>query len=523
MKKTVLFIFSLALLSFASCDDPSEGNLTPPTNEYPVSMWLELHSDEFSEWLELLKHADLDKTMNLNDNYTVFVPDNNAVKSYLDAQGYASIADMSKEQAILLAKYHTIRGIVYTQDQLDNGLLPDTTATGDQLSIRFVNSTLYVNDYAMITQIDQKLSNGILHAIDKVLIPITATVWDRVNTPEFSIMADAIKRAGMNEWLNSLHNLTNGAKIRNALFAVPNSVYEANDIRSADDLIAALGADMEQTDNELVRYLNYHVLSPQYTRAQLFDLEVSDASKNISTASGKDLINLSAHNSVEYINYDTTTVTGVRITEADIPAKNGIVHVIDAPMYVITPDRATVRWELTDYTEIGGLTTDYRKSGLTANTEVWLEYDKFESFKWETASPDVRDLAVKYIVYNKNDIRGHEAPEGFMNYDGLLLNLRIYGWIEMQSPLIIKGKYTVVLCHLSSASSSKSGKITMTFDGEFIGAETPTLGYSSSSAQILKTPVGTVDFAENGTHTMRILQTDASTIYIDYVEFVPAE
>lgn len=60
-------------------------------------------------------------------------------------------------------------------------MLPDTTATGDRLSVTFdENGNYFVNNDAMITTFDITTTNATLFIIDKVLEPVTEYIYDRL-------------------------------------------------------------------------------------------------------------------------------------------------------------------------------------------------------------------------------------------------------------------------------------------------------------------------------------------------------
>lgn len=514
MKKITILIFSVLLL--ISCDDPNKDNMLPPLEVLPIGTYLEQNPEEFSEWAALLKHANLNTTMNLNATYTAFVPTNEAVGKYLSENGYASVEAIPKDEAELLVKYHTIKGKAYTQNDLSAGLLNDTTVSGDYLSIEYKES-VYVNGIARIKDLDLKVSNGSLHSIEAVLPPVWATIWDKINSTEYSIMAKAIELTGYSEQLSALRDGTK--KIRYTLFVVPNSVFKDNEIDDVDDLISTIGADADytNTENALNKYVAYHIFNQQWDVSQLLKFTGTNYTKNISPIAEGELVNVSIQGMRMYINYRAEDETGISITEPNVNTKNGILHVLDDPMFVYVPDMASVIWELTDYTELSRI-TNYRKSGLKTTSQTYLEADKYTSYKWETATADRMNTSVRYNAFQTTDVR-----YAFINYDGLELSLRLYGWIEMKSPTIVKGKYKVNLFHYSASASSQGGKITVSLDDNFIGGEVALNGFSSTTPRVDTTTLGTIEFETTTSHTLRILQTDTQTIFLDYIEFVPVD
>jgi uncharacterized surface protein with fasciclin (FAS1) repeats len=64
--------------------------------------------------------------------------------------------------------YHVLSGVVMSTDLSDG--MNATTVEGSNISITIENSTVYIND-AMVTTADIECSNGVIHIIDKVIIP----------------------------------------------------------------------------------------------------------------------------------------------------------------------------------------------------------------------------------------------------------------------------------------------------------------------------------------------------------------
>ena len=82
MKKK-LVILSLVIFALFSCEDPYIGTTFKVNDLNPVASYLDSRSDEFSEWITVLKYADLYNALNqATQSFTAFVPDNNAVKRF---------------------------------------------------------------------------------------------------------------------------------------------------------------------------------------------------------------------------------------------------------------------------------------------------------------------------------------------------------------------------------------------------------------------------------------------------------
>ena len=107
--KKINIIFSLFIIMAYSCSDPYENTTYQVYDVNPVSSYLETRSDDFSEWIKVLKYADLFNAVNqATESFTVFVPDNQAVKEFYTKKGVASIEELGLDYAKGLARYHII-------------------------------------------------------------------------------------------------------------------------------------------------------------------------------------------------------------------------------------------------------------------------------------------------------------------------------------------------------------------------------------------------------------------------------
>ena len=91
--KTLGNIYLLLLVAlFSACNDPYEDSTYQVYDMNPVSSYLETRSDEFSEWITVLKYADLFNAVNQASSYfTVLVPTNEAVRNFYTKKNVSSI------------------------------------------------------------------------------------------------------------------------------------------------------------------------------------------------------------------------------------------------------------------------------------------------------------------------------------------------------------------------------------------------------------------------------------------------
>ena len=114
---------------------------------------------------KLLANADLLETIKGDGPFTVFAPTDTAFAAIPADTLKALLADKAKLTKVLL--YHVVPGTVMAK-QLKAGDLK--TAEGAALKLTDTAGVLTVND-ANIAAADVVASNGVIHVIDKVLLP----------------------------------------------------------------------------------------------------------------------------------------------------------------------------------------------------------------------------------------------------------------------------------------------------------------------------------------------------------------
>ncbi len=523
MKIIRIIIISFAAFSVFSCVDPYDTALIQDTNVLPAASYMEkTDSLQLSLWVEMLKHSGLYNSLNLAGSFTCFVPDNNAVKAYLTLAGKQNVTDLPVDVAKNLVKYHTIRGASYSAVSFDEGVIPDSTASGDYLATTFNQNggQVIVNLEASVTK-TVKTNNAYIHIINNVLTPVTQTIWEKLQDAQFSVFRAAVDAAGFKDKLNTVSDIVNGVtyKYRYTIFAVPDSVFAAAGINNLQNLADYLKADGNYTlsSNELNKYVAYHLLGQQLSYASLsyFDINDNKRTKNYATLAANQLLNVSEVNKVLYLNYNTTLKAGVKLLVINRNCKNGVLHVINGVLPVLPPKPTTVQWELTDFAVLASTLPRYRTSGLTSTYTYQLVPEIATCYNWLSVPESKPGLY--YVIANKNDAVPYKA----LNYDYLRLNLGTYGWVEMTTPAIVAGTYKVTVEHYNPLAAEAQGKIWIIIDGAYVGTQVATRGASKTSSQFLKTQAGTVTFGTTTTHKVRILASDNFTSDIDCLTFTP--
>lgn len=113
----------------------------------------------------LIQEAGLTETLQGTGPFTVFAPSDEAFKAVPPAMVDALGKDKTRLQAVL--NYHVVPGTLTSAD-VKNG--PIKTAQGGALSL-YRSGTFVTADEAVVTTADVRATNGVVHIVDKVLMP----------------------------------------------------------------------------------------------------------------------------------------------------------------------------------------------------------------------------------------------------------------------------------------------------------------------------------------------------------------
>jgi uncharacterized surface protein with fasciclin (FAS1) repeats len=126
----------------------------------------------FTVLVEAVKAAGLVDALKAPGPLTVFAPTDAAFADALKSLGVtkeALFADKTKLAAIL--KYHVVAGKVMAADVVALNGKTATTLNGATIKVAVSGSTVTLNGDTKVTATDIAASNGVIHVIDKVLLP----------------------------------------------------------------------------------------------------------------------------------------------------------------------------------------------------------------------------------------------------------------------------------------------------------------------------------------------------------------
>ena len=300
MKKQTLFFGLLALMGLfilTGCEEKEDD--MKPVSEMSIAEYASSDSN-FSILVAALVKADLAGVLSGSGNFTVFAPTNDAFNALFSELGISGIDDLSKETLTPILKYHVL-GTEAKSSMISSGYYNTLSpAQGSYISLKVdVSSGVKLNKTANVIMADVDVNNGVIHVIDKVLLPPTV-VGQALNNDSFSILVQAVVKANLVDALNGNGPFT--------IFAPTNAAFEA--------LFSTLGISgiAELTAEQLTPILTYHVVSGNVLSTQLSEGAVP-------TLNGESLsVSLSP----------APEINGTaKIVATDVQASNGVIHVID--------------------------------------------------------------------------------------------------------------------------------------------------------------------------------------------------
>ena len=126
------------------------------------------HNDQFSTLVTAIQASGITETLQKSGDLTVFAPTNAAFKALPEGTLGSLLKPENKEKLIQILTYHVVEGKVTASQVI--GLESATSLEGSTIDITANKSGVMVND-ATVVKTDIMASNGVIHVIDKVIMP----------------------------------------------------------------------------------------------------------------------------------------------------------------------------------------------------------------------------------------------------------------------------------------------------------------------------------------------------------------
>ncbi|MEC3877880.1 fasciclin domain-containing protein [Chryseobacterium salviniae] len=307
MKNYLKVMFSFLALSLVviSCDDNDDDEMTQMDKNIAT---LVSERSDLSLLRAAVTRAGLGATLSESGSFTVFAPTNDAFTS----------AGLGSEAAINAVPVETLKNILlyhvftqkYAASGIPSGTTELTTASNSKAYVSKKSNGVYING-AMVTTADVNASNGVIHVINKVLMPPAGNIVQVAQgNSNLSFLVAAVVRASEGSTnVASVLSTTNGLTV----FAPTNQAF----INAGFTSIASIQA---ANPNTLASILTYHVIS-----ARVFSSDLTEGATPATLNGANVTITLSGGAKVK----GNGNPSASNITSTDIMATNGVVHVID--------------------------------------------------------------------------------------------------------------------------------------------------------------------------------------------------
>jgi uncharacterized surface protein with fasciclin (FAS1) repeats len=274
--------------------------LVPP----PTIVDVAAADPRFSTLVTALNAAELTATLDGPGPFTVFAPTNDAFGQISSIFLDNLLRDKDALTDVLL--FHVVDGNSLASDVVSKVYL--TMKNGAIAPISTASGAATIAG-ALISTTDIKVRNGVIHVIDKVIMPPLSLVGVALSNPDFSTLATAVQAAGLADAL--------GAGGPYTVFAPTNAAFAK--IPEAD--LNALIADQAALTNVLL----YHAAD---------GVVPASVAVSLDKATMKNGAELDFTYNPEQMTLD---VGPARVVTTDIWARNGVVHVIDTVLLPPSP------------------------------------------------------------------------------------------------------------------------------------------------------------------------------------------
>lgn len=169
--KALMSFVALFALTFALSPNAAAAEIDEPTQDITE---IAMGNEDFSILVTALQKAGLVETLQGDGPFTVFAPTNAAFEALLADLDITAEELLAQPDLAKVLTYHVVPGAVMAGDLTDG--MEAETVNGEMVMFDLSGDPM-VND-AMITATDMAATNGVVHVIDKVLVPSDFTLQE---------------------------------------------------------------------------------------------------------------------------------------------------------------------------------------------------------------------------------------------------------------------------------------------------------------------------------------------------------
>lgn len=334
-----------------------------------IYSYLKKKPELYSEFVAILDRSGLNGMLNAYGTYTCLAPTNDAFKEYYKAFGpNYNIDSLSAEEILYIAKTHIVDN-EYITDVLTDGVLPNPNMNKRLISIMFTSDSvtnaykIVLNDSSTIVSRDNKVYNGVVQGINRVLQPLKTLLPDLImgdGHNDMQIFSQALKLTGLSDSLLLIkdnkykptkifkdeyngYEIVNPAERKYGYTALVESdaILNKNGINTLEDLINRAkelypnGADISDytnRENSLNIYMSYHLVNKAIYLNKFFYTASAVKGINpeefIETMYSNHIIRAVRISNRVTLNPNTTNVVQIEETGGKTTL-NGVYHLLD--------------------------------------------------------------------------------------------------------------------------------------------------------------------------------------------------
>jgi len=261
-----------------------------------------VEAGSFKTLVAAVQAAGLVETLQGKGPFTVFAPTDDAFAKLPAGTVETLLKPENKSQLVSVLTYHVVPGRV-TSDQVVK-LNAAATVNGQRVDIKMSDGKVMI-DQATVSTVDVKCTNGVIHVIDRVILPSSDTIpatADKAGT--FKTLLAAAKAAGLVEVLGGDKPLT--------VFAPTDDAFAQLPAGTVENLLKPENKD------KLAAILKFHVVPGRnFSNDVLSKKDLKTVQGGVLTAAMKN---------------GAGTIGGAKLIATDIDSANGVIHVIDRVM-----------------------------------------------------------------------------------------------------------------------------------------------------------------------------------------------
>lgn len=253
-----------------------------------------------------LTEADLLNTLSTADDLTLFAPDNAA----FIAAGITSLDGLDAATLTPILLYHVLGATVLSSQLPADGMA--ATLNGENIYLGYLSNSVLINGLTTITAVDIEKSNGVVHTINRTLLPpapnvidIAVALSDMGDDSEFTVLVSLLSDPAYSD-------------ITQAIIDSENITVFAPTDAAFDEIAAVLPTlSVDQVRN----VLTYHAASARVFSSNLVDGQI------LPMLNGETLtVNIGSSGASLT---DMSMGDDSNIIEVNVHGSNGVIHVID--------------------------------------------------------------------------------------------------------------------------------------------------------------------------------------------------